>query len=154
MQTYSNLSDAQRDRPPQFSIGQLAKEAGCSVQIIRHYEKIGLLAESQRTAGGQRRYNSAHQRRLAFLRHARDLGFSLDQIRELLRLRDNPGGSCADADSIASTHLREVNQRIASLTAMKEELERMLDHGCGGRVEDCRVVEALSDHAHCLHKRH
>ncbi|MGO1117813.1 MerR family transcriptional regulator [Rhodovibrionaceae bacterium A322] len=154
MQKLEKSRSASKTPAREYSIGQLAKQAGCSVQIIRHYETIGLLEESQRTAGGQRRYNDAHQRRLTFLRHSRDLGFSLDQIRDLLRLSDDPDGSCADADRIASEHLQDVTQRIASLTAMKEELERMLDHSCSGKIMDCRVVEVLSDHAHCLHHKH
>ena len=86
-------------------IGTLAKRTGIKVQTIRYYEQIGLMREPGRSVGGQRRYTGADLDRLAFIRHARELGFSLDAIRELLDLSDNPNRSCADADAIAQANL-------------------------------------------------
>jgi Cu(I)-responsive transcriptional regulator len=133
-----------------LSIGTLAKRTGTKVQTIRYYEQIGLLPEPGRTEGGQRRYGREDLDRLAFVRHARQLGFSLDAIRELLDLSDNPARSCAEVDRIAQRHLREVEARIARLEALRTELERMVQECRRDTVADCRVLEILRDHANCL----
>ena len=109
-----------------------------------------------RTEGGRRAYTRAHLDRLAFIRHARELGFPLDQVRALLRLSDDPDRSCAEADAIAREHLGAVRSRIARLQALEVELERMVD-ACGhGKVEECRVIEVLASlsHEHCLTQGH
>ena len=137
-----------------FSIGELARETGCKVPTIRYYEDIGILPEASRTAGNQRRYGHAALERLAFVRHARELGFGLDDIRTLLDLSDRPDRSCTEADAIARAQLAAVERRMRSLAALKTELERMIDHHCGGTVTDCRVIRVLSDHALCLADRH
>lgn len=133
-----------------LSIGTLAKRTGTKVQTIRYYEQIGLLPEPGRTEGGQRRYGREDLDRLAFVRHARQLGFSVDAIRELLDLSDNPGRSCAKVDRIAQRHLREVEARIARLEALRTELGRMVLECRRDTVADCRVLEILRDHANCL----
>jgi DNA-binding transcriptional MerR regulator len=139
-----------------LSIGVLARETGCKVQTVRYYEQVGLMPAPLRTSGNQRRYGPAHIARLGFIRHARELGFPPDQIREMLALSDDPARSCADVDRIASEHLAAVEARIARLNALKTELERMV-LGCRhGQVGDCRVIEVLSDytHDHCLTPDH
>jgi len=133
-----------------LSIGTLAKRTGTKVQTIRYYEQIGLLPEPERSEGGQRRYGDADQDRLAFVRHARQLGFALDAIRELLELSDNPGRSCADVDRIAQRQLKEVEIRIARLESLRMELKRMLRECRSDTIADCRVLEVLRDHAACL----
>ena len=133
-----------------LSIGTLAKRTGTKVQTVRYYEQIGLLPEPGRTEGGQRRYGDSDLDRLAFIRHARQLGFTLDAIRELLDLSDNPGRSCADVDRIAHRQLKEVEVRIARLEALRKELKRMLEECSRDTVADCRVLEVLRDHAACL----
>lgn len=133
-----------------LTIGNLAKKTGTKVQTIRYYEQIGLMPEPGRTEGGQRRYDPAQLDRLSFIRHARQLGFSLDAIRELLDLSDTPDTACAEADAIARRQLRQVEQRIARLTALQSELKRMLHECSGGRSADCRVLEVLRDHSECL----
>ena len=133
------------------TIGALAQATGTKVQTIRYYEQIGLMPPAARTEGGQRRYTQAHRDRLGFIRHGRDLGFSLAQIRELLDLADRPDRPCDEADAIARTNLDAVRRRIAALQALEAELTRMLDQCAGGHVSDCRVIEVLSDHAHCRH---
>ncbi len=135
-----------------LTIGRLAREGGCKVQTIRYYEQIGLMPEPARTEGNQRRYGQRHAQRLAFIRHARELGFPLDAVRELLSLSDDKDRSCAAADAIAKDHLVAVERRIARLTALKAELERMIEQCKGGRIADCRVIEVVADHshAHCL----
>lgn len=102
-----------------LSIGTLAKRTGTKVQTIRYYEQIGVMPEPGRTGGGQRRYGDAELDRLSFIRHARQLGFSLDDIRELLDLSDNPSRPCDEADAIARRQLRQVEQRVARLEASR-----------------------------------
>lgn len=131
-----------------LTIGKLAEATGTTVQTIRHYERIGLLPTAPRTAGNQRRYGPKHLERLAFVRHARELGFSLDAIRELLDLADDPDRPCAEADSIAQAHLRTVRSRIARLSALERELETMIAQCAGGQIGNCRIIETLSDHSH------
>ena len=133
-----------------LSIGTLAQRTGTRVQTIRYYEQIGLMPEPSRTAGGQRRYGAADLDRLSFIRHARQLGFPLDAIRELLELADQPERPCADADAIARRQLRQVELRIARLEALRTELRRMVRQCGGGRNADCRVLEVLRDHSECL----
>ena len=137
-----------------LTIGQLAAEAGCAVQTIRHYEQIGLLPAAARSAGNQRRYGRTHRERLAFIRHARDLGLSLDEIRDLLRIGETADGPCTDADAIIRGHLATVTARIAQLEALRREFERMLGECHGGTVSDCRVLGILADHAQCLAPDH
>ncbi len=133
-----------------LTIGNLAKKTGTKVQTIRYYEQIGLMPEPGRTEGGQRRYGDAELDRLAFIRHSRQLGFSLDAIRELLDLSDNPNKSCEDADAIARRQLKQVEQRMERLKALRAELKRMVHECSGGKSADCRVLEVLRDHSECL----
>lgn len=125
-------------------IGVAARVSGVKVPTIRYYEEVGLLPEPPRTEGNRRLYGDKHLKRLAFIRHARELGFEVDAIRTLLDLQDDPGQSCSPADSIARVRLRDVEARIARLTALKAELERMIAGCCAGTVADCRVIEALA----------
>ena len=130
-------------------IGKLAAVASTKVQTIRYYEEIGLVKPFRRTEGGHRLYDPEDVRRLKFIRHARELGFGIDEIRELLKLSDNPHMSCSTADRIASSHLEQVELRITKLRALRKELKRMVDECAHERVGQCRVIEVLSDHAHC-----
>ena len=129
-------------------IGEAARHSGVKVPTIRYYEQIGLLPAPPRTEGNRRLYDSTDLRRLAFIRHARELGFEVDAIRSLLALQDNPSQPCAAADAIARARLMEVDRRIASLMALRAELERMVTECACGRVAECRVIETLSDHTH------
>lgn len=133
-----------------LTIGTMANKTGTKVQTIRYYEQIGLLPEPERSEGGQRRYTSADHDRLAFIRHARQLGFSLGAIRELLDLSDQPDKACGEADEIAQRQLKQVEKRIARLKALRTELKRMVRECSGGHTADCRVLEVLRDHSECL----
>lgn len=137
-----------------LSIGTLAKRTGTKVQTIRYYEQIGLMLEPDRSEGGQRRYDDAQLDRLAFIRHSRQLGFSLKAIRDLLDLSDSPERSCAQVDAIARKQLREVEARIVRLEALRVEMQRMIDTCNGDRVADCRILEVLRDHEECLADHH
>jgi DNA-binding transcriptional MerR regulator len=127
----------------------LGQAAGVKVPTIRYYEQIGLLPEAGRSAGNQRLYDRKAQERLAFIRHARELGFGLDAIRDLLSLADRPDQPCDAADAIARAQLAAVEARIGRLNALKVELERMVAQCARGRIADCRVIETLSDRALC-----
>jgi DNA-binding transcriptional MerR regulator len=140
--------------PEHLSIGDLARDAGCTVQIIRHYEKIGLLPEPRRTGGNRRIYSEDQASRLQFIRHSRELGFSLDDIRQLLSFSDQPDQSCGTVDTIARQHLRSVQERMKRLRSMERELKRMIQQCGGGIVAECRIIEVLADHSECLSDKH
>jgi len=132
-----------------FSIGMLSKKTGCKVPTIRYYEQEGLLPEPYRTEGNQRRYQTKHLNTLRFILHSRELGFTLDDIRELMMLSHSNEGKEHKADEIASKHLKEIELKITRLVALKAELSTMLK-GCEhGQAVSCRVIEVLSDHALC-----
>lgn len=137
-----------------FSIGELSRATGCKVPTIRYYEQIGLMPEPARTRGNQRRYGETHRARLSFIRHCRELGFDLDTVRGLLELAESPRESCAAADRAALRQLEAVNRKIESLLALRVELERMVNQCQGGRVEDCQVMDILTDHSKCVSQRH
>jgi len=130
-----------------FMIGELARLTGAKVPTIRYYEEIGVMPRAERAANNRRVYNHKHLERLTFIRHCRELGFSLDAIRDLLDFADHPARSCAEVDDIARNHLKEVDQKIASLSVLKSELNRMLSQCEGGTVAKCRIIKVLADHS-------
>ena len=132
-----------------YSIGALSRRTGVKVPTIRYYEQIGLLAPPERSAGNQRRYAEKACERLAFIRHARDLGFSIGAIRDLIELSAHPDKPCAKASSIAREQLAHVRKRIEKLKRLEVELDRM-STGCDdASTGDCYVLKALSDHKLC-----
>ncbi len=133
-------------RKDTLTIGQMAEQTGCKVQTIRYYEQIGLMPVAARTEGNQRRFGSEHLERLNFVRHCRELGFSLDAIRKLLRLSDSPRQSCEAVDRIARHQLEQVESRIARLEALRNELQRIIKQCRGGQMADCRIIKALANH--------
>jgi DNA-binding transcriptional MerR regulator len=136
-----------------LAIGALSKEAGVKVPTIRFYEQIGLLPEPDRADNNRRTYGPETVRRLRFIRHARELGFEVDAIRQLLDMAQNPDMACGPAHEITKAHLDEVNDKIARLTALRDELQAMV--ACDNRrVADCRIIEVLADHGQCQNKRH
>jgi DNA-binding transcriptional MerR regulator len=134
-----------------IAIGKVSQESAVKVTTIRYYEEIGLLPAPPRTEGGRRTYDRSDIERLTFIRHSRELGFEIDQIRTLLQLQDRPDQSCEEADVIARARLVEVKEKIASLMALRAELERMVDGCSHGRVESCKVIDILADHGQCRH---
>ena len=132
-----------------MTIGQAADASRVKVTTIRFYENRGLLAAAPRTASGRRHYDAKAIARLRFIRHARDLGFDLEDIIALLALADDPTHDCSLADSIAQRQLRDVRARITQLRCLETELARMVRSCHGGDVADCQVIESLSDHARC-----
>ena len=134
-----------------LTIGRLAKAADVKVPTIRFYEQIGLLPAPERTASDRRMYRPEAIRRLAFIKHARQLGFPIEAIRTLLDLASHPERACDDANVLAREQLDMVERKIAQLQALREELKRMVDAGCCGPAAECRVIEALADHSLCTH---
>lgn len=127
------------------AIGRLAALTGVKVPTIRFYEEIGLLPPPARTAGRQRRYDPRVVKRLTFIRHARDLGFDLDEIRALLSLANTPDAPCAAVDAMVRQHVLCIDGKIRRLRAMRRELTAVMEACHGPRVRDCRIIEALSE---------
>ncbi|MDQ4421590.1 helix-turn-helix domain-containing protein [Sphingobium sp. DEHP117] len=126
-----------------LTIGDLGKATSTKVETIRYYERIGLLPKPVRTAGNYRAYSEADLDRLSFIRRARDLGFPLEQVRELLSLSDDKSQPCAAVDRITSAHLRDIDRKIGDLLALRSELSRMLTTCRQGTIADCRIIETL-----------
>jgi len=127
-----------------LTIGALAKATGTNIETIRYYERIGLLPAAARTGGNYRAYGRQHLARLSFVRRARDLGFSIAMVRELLHLADDNGEDCAAVGAIASAHLADVERKISDLTALRSELLRLLAQCRRGSIAECRIIETLS----------
>lgn len=127
-----------------LSIGALADATQSKAETIRYYERIGLLPAPARTAGNYRAYERRHLDRLSFIRRARDLGFSLDEVRELLRVSDRKEASCDEVDRIARSHLAEVERKIADLQALGGQLRQLIEQCGHGTIAECRIVEALT----------
>ncbi len=127
-----------------ITIGELSKATGTKVPTIRFYESVGILPEVPRTASNRRLYDEKAIQKLRFVRHARELGFELEAIRTLLSMQENPEASCEQADILARGQLAEVEMRITRLTAMRDELNRMIQHHTHGTVAECRIIETLA----------
>ncbi len=127
-----------------LSIGDLARATDTKVVTIRYYEKIGLLPAPPRTAANYRAFDGRHRDRLHFIRRCRDLGFTLDQVRELLSLSAQTDDECAAVDRIAVEHLAAIERKIGDLQRLAGELRRISRCCQGGRIGDCRIIEALS----------
>jgi len=129
----------------QLSIGRVAEIVRMNVPTIRYYEEIGLMPAVLRTENNRRIYKQADVRRLNFIRLARELGFDLDSIRQLLTLTGLPDEPCEEADQIARAHLTDVEHKMARLAALRKELRAMIENSTHGRIRECRVIEVLSN---------
>lgn len=127
-----------------LSIGDMSRATGTKVETIRFYEKNGLLPQPGRTQGNYRAYEPAHLNRLSFIRRARDLGFSLDQVRALLTLSDDRSQSCAAVDVIARGHRDEVERKIKDLQSLKTVLDQVIESCHCNIVADCAIIESLA----------
>jgi Cu(I)-responsive transcriptional regulator len=128
-----------------MNIGELSRRTGVTAETIRYYERVGVLPRPARGGGGYRRYGAADEERLAFVRRARDLGFSLGEVRELLSLADDPARPCADVDQLARVHLAQVEAKLAQLAGLRSELVRVIGQCRGGlAVADCRILRTLA----------
>lgn len=127
-----------------MNIGEAAKSSGVSAKMIRHYEELGLLPQARRTESGYRQYDANEVHTLRFIRHSRDVGFSLSEIAELVGLWQNRRRSSRKVKELAEFHLKELERKAAELLAMKATLERLV-HGCHGDDRpDCPILEGLA----------
>ncbi len=126
-----------------LAIGALSKRTGCKVETIRYYERARLLPIPARSPGGYRLYGSAHLKRLTFIRRARALGFSIDEVRKLFKLADERTRPCAEVRVVAGAHLEDVQAKIADLRAMERVLRETVAQCANGRRADCPLIEAL-----------
>lgn len=136
------------------SIGEASRLSGIKVPTIRFYEQIGLISGLSRSEGNRRQFDEAALGRLSFIRHARELGFGIDDIRELLTMSAEPQSSCHEVDSIAWRHLRKIEARITRLQALRDELRRMVGACSHGKVCECQVIQVLADHSKCRGDSH
>jgi MerR family mercuric resistance operon transcriptional regulator len=126
-----------------MQIGKAAAASGCHIETIRYYERVGLLPHPARTAGGYRKYRLEEVDRLRFITRGRELGFSLEEIRSLLALADDPALSCRDVDQLARHHLADIQQRVRELRRIARELERTIANCAGGKRGQCAILGAL-----------
>src|SRR5215510_2993504 len=126
-----------------LAIGTLSKHTGTNVETIRYYERMGLWAAPARSAGGYRLYGTEHLKRLNFIRRARLLGFSIGEVRMLLRLADERKRPCAEVRVVAEAHLADVRNKIVDLRRMERVLKVTVARCAEGRRSDCPVIEAL-----------
>jgi len=126
-----------------MNIGQAAKASGVSAKMIRHYESVGLFPEAVRTESGYRQYTDKELGTLRFIRHSRDLGFSIEQIRELLGLWQNRRRPSRQVRSLAEAHIQELDVKLQELQSMKAALEQLVACCHGDERPDCPIIEAL-----------
>ena len=132
-----------------FSIGALSRQTGVKIPTIRYYEEMGLLEEAERSSGNQRRYTQVHLKRLSFIRHSRELGFPIEDIRELITLSNHPEHPCSDVHKIAERHLQETKARLRKLRRLEKELKRITNCDAD-RIGTCHIIETLADHSLCV----
>ena len=128
-------------------IGELAQATGTKAETIRYYEREGILPYADRTDSNYRDYSKDHLATLTFVRRARELGFSMAQVRELLALSDRDDKPCQDVDRLARSQIVDVQRKIDDLTAMRDELSRMLAACDTDKIGQCRIVESLASGA-------
>ncbi|VTU24348.1 Copper export regulator [Variovorax sp. PBL-H6] len=128
-----------------FNIGEAAARSGVSAKMVRHYESLGLLPRISRTDAGYRQYNDKDVHTLRFIRRARDLGFSMAEIAQLLKLWQNKRRASADVKRIALAHAADLHRRIEEMTSMKRTLEGLADGCHGDQRPDCPILEELAE---------
>jgi MerR family transcriptional regulator, mercuric resistance operon regulatory protein len=132
-------------RSVEIHIGELSRQTGCNVETIRYYERVGLLPRPPRSTARYRLYDIADVRRLAFVRRARELGFTLDEVRALLALAVRDGGdTCAEVRHLAAGHLADVRARIADLRALERVLSEAVRRCDVGELPSCPLIDTLS----------
>lgn len=136
------LSDARR--AGFYNIGEAARHSGVSAKMIRYYESLGLLKAARRTAAGYRIYDDNDLHTLRFVRRARDLGFSIEEIEQLLGLWQNRRRSSADVRRVAQAHIADLNRKIDELQAMRRTLEQLVAHCHGDHRPECPILDDLA----------
>lgn len=133
------------DRDELLTRGELATRTDCNIETVRYYEQVGLLPPPPRSAGGHRLYGKDLVKRLIFIRKSRELGFTLEEIRELLRLVDGRKYTCAQVETLAHEHVKDIRRKIADLKRLKTVLEAMASQCSGGTIPECPIIDALFD---------
>ena len=137
-----------------LTIGEVAKQTGIGVETVRFYEKSGLIDEPPRTEAGYRQYPENTASRVRFIRHAKELGFTLTEIKELLNLRLDPTTTCEDVRQVAEEKLRNVRAKIQSLQAIEMALGELIGAcAVGGPDGECPILEALEPDWHISEKQ-
>jgi len=126
-----------------YPIGQMSRETDVNIETIRYYERIGIMPEPDRTAGGNRQYNHDQLKRLFFIRRARGLGFSLEEIRGLFEMVDRKDFSCAEVHDLTVDHLASVQGKIANLKKLEKALSAMVSECSRGDVPECPIIDTL-----------
>ena len=159
MATAPMASVAQRGRRPSLAapavlnitgpvpIGEAARASGVSAKMVRHYESLGLLGEVARTDSGYRQYSAAEIHTLRFIKRARDLGFSMVEIADLLSLWRDRSRASGDVKQIAQQHVADLDARIAAMQAMRQTLNDLLHHCHGDQRPDCPILDDLAGQA-------
>lgn len=127
-----------------MNIGQAAKASGVTAKMIRHYETIGLIAQSHRTEAGYRQYTPTDLHNLRFIKSARSLGFSLDDIKHLLSLWQDKQRASADVKALAQHHLDALNSKILELTQMRDSIQELVAHCQGNQRPDCPIIAGIA----------
>jgi MerR family transcriptional regulator, mercuric resistance operon regulatory protein len=130
-------------RAENFPIGELSKHSGVNIETIRYYERIKMLPAPQRTASGRRVYGTTELRMLAFIRRSRELGFSLNEIRALLRLGAPGTASCSEVKVIATHHLEDIRAKLSDLRRLERLLAKTVARCSGKKVPNCPVLDIL-----------
>ncbi|MBA3966048.1 MAG: helix-turn-helix domain-containing protein [Nitrospirales bacterium] len=125
------------------TIGELSKQTCCNIETIRYYERIGLLSKPPRTEGGHRLYDHEQIKRLVFIRRSRELGFSLEEIRTLLKLVDGQRYTCEEVKTVTDGHLEDVKKKISDLRRLQKTLAGISAQCQGGQVPECPIIDAL-----------
>jgi MerR family mercuric resistance operon transcriptional regulator len=128
-----------------LAIGALSKQSGVNIETIRYYERIGVMPKPRRSAGGYRLYGPDHLKRLTFVRRGRELGFSLDELRDLLRLVDGHSYTCTEVHDLAVEHLAEIRRKIADLRRLQRVMSEMAAECSGDRIPECPIIDVLFD---------
>ena len=128
-----------------YPIGAMSVGTGVNIETIRYYERIELMPKPDRTAGGNRQYTHDHLQRLSFIKRSRDLGFSIDEIRAMLRMVDQEGVSCGEVHAMTMAHLASVKEKIWHLKKLERALTAMATECAKGDVPDCPIIETLFD---------
>lgn len=126
-----------------YGIGAMSKQTGVNIETIRYYERIGIMPEPDRTPGGNRQYSQDHLKRLFFVRRSRGLGFSLEEIRNLLSMVDGRNFTCGEMHELTSAHLASVQDKISNLQKLEQDLETMVAECGKGDIPACPIIDTL-----------
>jgi MerR family mercuric resistance operon transcriptional regulator len=130
------------------TIGALSKQTGCHIETVRYYERIGVLLKPPRSEGGHRLYGREHIKRLMFVRRSRELGFSLGEIRTLLKLVDGKQYTCREVKALMEEHLGDIKKKISDLKRLQKTLADISSQCEGGMVPECPIIDALFEEKH------